>query len=191
VVVLQVLRRIACQGVQVGDAVFGVPLQNGAYLLLLVADRSEMGDGVAGCRLFEAHDEIVGALARGAARAVGDGDERGPQRFEFADGLVELFRRLVGLGREELEAERGAMSGKDVLNVHGLLGRRACGARQLSACRDWCVYYGPKLPSCQISVQPPIGSYRGISRNAWVCPLRLPTPSICPASWMALAYSST
>src|SRR5581483_10440916 len=41
------------------------------------------------------------------------------QLLQAGDGGEELLRRLVGLRREELEAERGRVPAEDVLNVHG------------------------------------------------------------------------
>ena len=59
----------------------------------------------------DADDEVVGAFARRAAGAVGDGDERRLQLLQAGDVGEQLLGRLVGLRREELEAERGARAG--------------------------------------------------------------------------------
>ena len=68
---------------------------------------------------LDADDEVVGAVASRAAGPVGHRHERRLQFLQGRDGAEQLLARLVGLRREELEAERGAVLGEDVLNVHG------------------------------------------------------------------------
>src|SRR5262249_30048442 len=68
---------------------------------------------------LDADDEVVRVLARRAAGTVGDGDERWLERLQPDDVGEEFVPRGVGLRREELEAERPRMRGKDVANMHG------------------------------------------------------------------------
>src|SRR5690606_39164721 len=48
---------------------------------------------------------VCGALARGAARPVGDGDEAWPERCETLDRLPQLQRHIVALGGKEFERD--------------------------------------------------------------------------------------
>src|SRR5205823_15012638 len=94
--------------------------ENGGQLVARVADAGEVRNGREGRLAVDADHQVVGPLARRAAGAVGDGDERRLQFLQAGDVGEQLFGRLVGLGREELEAEAGAVLAEDVLNVHGL-----------------------------------------------------------------------
>src|SRR5262249_40689855 len=67
---------------------------------------------------MNAYDEVMGALARRAAGAIGDRDERRLQRLQLDEIGEEFVRRGVGLRREELEAERRRVRGEDIANVH-------------------------------------------------------------------------
>src|SRR5579875_1372852 len=65
-----------------------------------VADRGERG------LLRDLARDADRPVPRGAAGAVGHGDERGPQRLELADRPPQLLLVLVRLGCHELEGER-------------------------------------------------------------------------------------
>src|SRR3546814_13581679 len=53
----------------------------------------------------DARDGRVGALARRPARAISDRHEAGRQRLECAERVPQLRFHLLGLGREEFEAD--------------------------------------------------------------------------------------
>ena len=107
VVVEHVAGRVAAQGQDVLDRRFGIAVQDRGDLVPAVADAGQVRDGRQLRFALNAHDQVVGSLAGRAARAVGHRHERGLQRLQLRDRREQLLRGLVGLGREELEAEGG------------------------------------------------------------------------------------
>ena len=97
----------------------GVAVEDRGQLVLGVADAGQVRDGRqvrsrAGC----------GRSGRASARGSSRPRRRSPRRTTAASACSwamvceQLLRRLVGLGREELEAERRRMCLKDVEDVH-------------------------------------------------------------------------
>src|SRR5205823_1559685 len=73
--------------------------------------------------VIDSRDEIVRALTRRSARAVGNGDERRREGLELEQGLLELFLRSRRLRREEFE--RRARTGReDVDDLGHTVGKR-------------------------------------------------------------------
>ena len=107
VVVRHVLRRVAAESEDVLDAGVRIPVEDDRQLVPVVADARQVGDGRQLGLADDPHDQLVRPLAGRAAGPVGDRDERRLERLEAGDGLEELGRCLVRLGRKELEAERG------------------------------------------------------------------------------------
>jgi hypothetical protein len=58
----------------------------------------------------DARHDVDRLLARRAAGAVGDGDERGRERHELLQRGLEVDLALLGLRREELEREDGLVA---------------------------------------------------------------------------------
>ena len=106
VVVGQVSRRVAAEGQDVLDAARRVAVEDRGQLVAVVADAGQVRDGRQVGLALDADDQVVRPLAGRAAGAVGDRDERRLQRLQLGDGAEQLLGRLVGLRREELEAER-------------------------------------------------------------------------------------
>jgi hypothetical protein len=75
VVIRLVARRIAAQGQDVGHAGGGVALENRRYFGPAVAHAGEVRHRWNGGGLFDAHHQIVGHLAGGAAGPVSHGDK--------------------------------------------------------------------------------------------------------------------
>jgi len=119
VVIGLVAWRVTAEGEDVADPGGGVAFEDGGDFGFVVADASEVGNGVERGGGFEPEDEVVGEFARGAPRAVGDADKVGLDFFEVADGGVELLLGLRGFRREELEGDGGLAGLKDVADVHG------------------------------------------------------------------------
>ena len=89
---------IPCVGVvveQLGDVGSGV------------ADAGQVGHGREGLLAVDPRDDVAGALAGAPEGAVGDRHERRAQLGQVGDRLLEGALGLVGLGREELERQRG------------------------------------------------------------------------------------
>ena len=103
-------------------------------LRLAVADAGQVRDRVERGGLLQPQHQIVGQLPRRAAGAVGHRDERGLQRLQVGDVLVKRLGVGLGLGREELERDRGLVGGEDVVNMHW---------GQYTGCRQW---QGERLP---------------------------------------------
>lgn len=114
-------RHVAAERENVGDIMFGVPLQHTAYLVFRVAHAGQVRDRVALGRLLEPDNQIVRALPRRASRAVCHGDKRRMQGFQFGDITIELFCRHIVLGREKFKTEGGAPVGEGITDVHNFL----------------------------------------------------------------------
>lgn len=56
-----------------------------------MADASEVRDGRDGGRLGDSFDQVMSQFASAAAGAVGDRDECWAERFQFSNGLIEVF----------------------------------------------------------------------------------------------------
>jgi hypothetical protein len=66
----------------------------------------QVGHGAHALFALDARDQIEGAVARRAARAVGDGHEVRGKIFQIVDGARQVGRPSLGLGRKELEREQ-------------------------------------------------------------------------------------
>ncbi len=75
------------------------------HLVLAGADAGEVGGGLQARFGGDAAHGVQRAVARGAARAIGDGDEAGMHRLELARWCARSFRRPRRFGREELEGD--------------------------------------------------------------------------------------
>jgi len=118
-VIRQGLRRVAAQRQDVFDLGFRVSVEDRREFRLTMADTREVRDcGQPGLPL-NPDDQVMCALARRAAGAVGYRHERGLESLQMRNGLKQIVRSFVGLGREELKAERGGPSLENVLDVHG------------------------------------------------------------------------
>lgn len=111
-------RRIAAQGHDVADAALAVARENLEDLILRGTHAGEVAYHREIGLFLDLHDEVMGELARGAARAVGDAHEGGPQRHQVAYGRVEILRRLHVAGGKEFEAEGDFIVREDVSYVH-------------------------------------------------------------------------
>ena len=114
-----VLGRIATQRKDVFDRRFGIPVEDRADLFEVVTNTGQVRDSRQHRLTLNPHHQVVGALAGRSARAIGHRHKRRLERLKMGDRGEELVRRLIGLGREELEAERGCASFEYVLDMHG------------------------------------------------------------------------
>src|SRR5579862_282740 len=87
-----------------------------------MADAGEMRGGLERRLVDDALDCGVGALARAAAGAVGDGDKGRLERLQAFDCLPQRLFRFVGLGRREFERDvKRARVGDEVFEAHAAL----------------------------------------------------------------------
>jgi hypothetical protein len=124
VVIRPVAGRIAAERQDVLDAARGVAVENAGHLVEVVAHACQVRNGRQLGFAFDADNEVVRALAGRTARPVGHRYERRLELLQRRDRAEQLLARLVGLRREELEAERRPVLGEDVLNVHRLFVRK-------------------------------------------------------------------
>jgi hypothetical protein len=100
---LRVTGRVAAQREHVADAGVGVLPDHPPQLCEGVVDRGEMAERGQRGLVRDPLGDGDRRVARGAARTVGDGDERGLQHLELAQRLPQLPFALGRLRREELE----------------------------------------------------------------------------------------
>ena len=103
IIASKVLGRISAEGEDVAHPGLGVTLQDGGDVGLAVAHTGEVRNGIERGGSLDSNDEVMRELTRGTARAVGDADKRRFESLEFADGLIQRFKRLGALRREELK----------------------------------------------------------------------------------------
>jgi len=96
-------RRIAPERQYVADARVPIFSHHGVHFILGRAHTGEMGHGLELCLVANALHRAQGAVARGAAGAIGDGNEIRIDRFKALQGAPEGVLGVAGLGREELE----------------------------------------------------------------------------------------
>ncbi|HLL86539.1 MAG TPA: hypothetical protein VK387_04430 [Thermoleophilaceae bacterium] len=116
------LRRVAAQREHVLDADLAHLVERRAQLLDRRPDAREVGHRLDIGLLLDPADDVQGAVARRAERAVGHRDERRVVVLELGDGLEQPLGALVVLGREELEREAGASLLEDLVDAHGATG---------------------------------------------------------------------
>jgi hypothetical protein len=112
-------RRISAQGDHVLDATVDKLIDKGRELLARRGHGGQVGHGAHAFFALNARDQIDGAFARRAARAVGDGHEVRGKVLQIVDGTREVGRPRLGLGRKELEREKSFARGEEVGNLHG------------------------------------------------------------------------
>ena len=118
-VVRQVLRWVAAEGQDVFHARLGIPVQDRSQFLPRMAHTGQMRDGGQLGFSDDLHHQLVRTFAGRSAGPVGHRNERWLQRLQAGDVLEQLRRRLVGLRRKELEAERRRVVPENILYVHG------------------------------------------------------------------------
>jgi len=102
------VRRIAAQREDVLDPLPDQPIDDLRDLAFASSDAGEVRHRRRAELLLDPRHDLDGAVARAPAGAVGHGHEVGVERLlEVRDGRHERSRALVGLRREELEAEHG------------------------------------------------------------------------------------
>ena len=99
--------RIAAQRHDVADADVVIAADDVVDLAARSSDAGQMRGRQQVGLVEDAGDGGMGALPRRSAGAVGDRDEVGRQRRQPLDGLPQALLHLLGLGREELEGDRG------------------------------------------------------------------------------------
>jgi hypothetical protein len=97
--------RIAAKRHDVTHAGIPVGANNLVHVLFRGRNAGEVRSGLEMRFLYEPRDRGVGALAGGAAGAIGDGDELRIKGSETLDGGPERRLHLRGLRREELEGD--------------------------------------------------------------------------------------
>jgi len=112
-------RGIPAEGEDVLHAARRERVDDAAELLLVGEDRREVRDGRERGLLRDARHDAERAIARGAAGAVGHGDEGRLERRELVhDDVEERVLRLRGLRREELEAEGPPLLIDEIAHAH-------------------------------------------------------------------------
>src|SRR5690554_8002624 len=110
---------LATQGDDTVDARFTVLVEQLAQVFLAVADAGQVWRGGHLHLLVELQHGVLGTVAGGATSAVGNREELGLLFGQHMGCGDQFFMAGIGLGREELEADR------DVAVVHILsLGKR-------------------------------------------------------------------
>ena len=119
--------RVSAEGEHVLDAGLAVVDQDLGQLQAAVHDAGEVRHRGEGGGAQHPDHQIVGAPARLAPTAVGDGHERGVERLQVAKGAHERGLLRLVLGWEELEGER-APAGEDVRDArHAEIVPAGCG----------------------------------------------------------------
>src|SRR4051812_28365365 len=103
---------VATEGEDVADAGAGEAADDPAQLGSAVSHGCEVTDRGDGRLGGDALDDAQRTVPRGAAGAVGHGDEGGREDLELTDRLPELPLPLVRLRREELEGKGGLAGGE-------------------------------------------------------------------------------
>ena len=125
---VEVLGRVTPEGEDVVDAGVAVADDDVDQLGARVRGTGEMGHRGHRRVGVDRDDEVVGAFAGGAPRAVGDRDVRRLERLEIAQRLREHALHLLVAGREELERE--ARTGlQDLVDLQGASGYRGAPGR--------------------------------------------------------------
>jgi hypothetical protein len=109
-------RHVAAQRDDAMDALADVVLDDAADLGLVGADAGQVRGGLDALGAEPVHG-LEGALAGGAAGAVGAGEVCRADRVELGHGAFQLLHALGGLGRKQLEAEGAVV----VAGVHDQL----------------------------------------------------------------------
>ena len=97
------LRSIASERENVADGRARVALQNRIDFCLLVANAGQVRDRIQLGRGLDALDQIMGQIARGAARAIGDADEVRHVFFQLANRLVKTLGSRRRFRRKKFE----------------------------------------------------------------------------------------
>jgi hypothetical protein len=105
------LGRVAAQGDDFGHAGLSVGFGDLQCLFAGGVDAGQVGRDGDAVVLVDRLDRVMGERARGAARAIGDGDELRVEGGERAERVPEPEGGFERFGREELE--------RDVRAVHG------------------------------------------------------------------------
>ena len=113
-------RRVAAQGEHVLDA-RGLDAPRGSRRAAPRPRRRRERWAIASMprSLLDPLRDLDGAVARGAAGAVGHGDEVGRVVLQDLERALERPLALVGLRREELEREDGTAVAEDAVDAHG------------------------------------------------------------------------
>jgi hypothetical protein len=101
------LGRVAAQRHDLGHAGLGVAFGDLQRFFAGGVDAGEMGRDGHAVILVDRLDRVMGERARGAARAVGDGDELRVEGGENAERVPEPEGGFERFGREELERDPG------------------------------------------------------------------------------------
>ncbi|MNP35011.1 hypothetical protein D3C76_1283240 [compost metagenome] len=129
-------RQVAAQGDDAADAGFLVLGEQGAQLLAGVADAGQVRGGGDFHLAVQLQHGAYGAVAGGAAGAVGAGEEVRLVGSQLARGGQEFFMPGFGLRGEELEAVAafGCRHGTDPQEAVGTVwSRESCDRRRLEA----------------------------------------------------------
>jgi len=111
-------RGISAQGQQIGDSGPCIAPEDLVDFPGSVADARQVGNGIEGGGRFEAHDQIVRALAGRAPGPISHTDKGGPQRLELDNGLIQCLGRLGRRRRKKLKGKTRLPTPKNFSNVH-------------------------------------------------------------------------